>query len=637
MIASRNKLLPSSLEGLVLFDGIHSAGYQSWALRGLEDDLKRIKGLSSSADRLDYLKESLKFRAYHAGASYTSRHTALDKAIKDWFIKNQKMQPGISTTVWDALKANYQVIAAGHGDHFFVGKPMNNISKEPPLLNALKELPVTSSTGVSRSSTPPSSKLLGFESGDDFKESESDLSIALTPEGEETSESYASESIWETGQLSEEAASPFLDGIEYDIPAEGSVPASLNSTASLFSSYRNKVFIIENADARLRNEDFSTKKYTASDTIPSGKKIGDPLPRGMRVKISRVKTDGSNRVFALVYDAVRGSAALPLGWTSSENFRGKLYNETLGLEAASYIVEPAVRADFFTVGNHEALVRKGGPGYNLDKGKGKLTQGSFVAVGDESKDSNPKGKYVKVKSLKKSGDGFVLDKDLGWTAKSNLVAGLADFKGTNAAWQSAGKGKPGDYIGQIDLLSIVARKGKMERISRDVYAAYIQMVKAAAAEGIEIILEDGFRSYPDQERLYRLYKKGKGNLAAPPGGSNHQNGIALDLVVQHTANKGVGTGSVYNWLKKNATNYSFVRTVPTEAWHWEYRPSLAARLRAQRDYKSWNAPKEENEDPGDGYNSENPEEDLDFADRLDVDTEINLEDLEYIDQEQIEE
>ena len=69
----------------------------------------------------------------------------------------------------------------------------------------------------------------------------------------------------------------------------------------------------------------------------------------------------------------------------------------------------------------------------------------------------------------------------------------------------------------------------------------------------------GRGGHPD---YYRLYKQGKGNLAAPPGYSNHQSGKALDL---NTSAKGV-----YTWLSKHGATYGFRRTVPSEKWHWEH-------------------------------------------------------------------
>jgi hypothetical protein len=47
------------------------------------------------------------------------------------------------------------------------------------------------------------------------------------------------------------------------------------------------------------------------------------------------------------------------------------------------------------------------------------------------------------------------------------------------------------------------------------------------------------------------------NLAAAPGYSNHQSGRALDLTVS-------------SWLANNAARFGFKRTVPSEAWHYEF-------------------------------------------------------------------
>ena len=39
----------------------------------------------------------------------------------------------------------------------------------------------------------------------------------------------------------------------------------------------------------------------------------------------------------------------------------------------------------------------------------------------------------------------------------------------------------------------------------------------------------GFRTYAQQAALYAAYKNGTGNLAAPPGSSNHEGGQAVDV------------------------------------------------------------------------------------------------------------
>ena len=74
-------------------------------------------------------------------------------------------------------------------------------------------------------------------------------------------------------------------------------------------------------------------------------------------------------------------------------------------------------------------------------------------------------------------------------------------------------------------------------------------------------ISSGFRTFEKQAALYRKYRRGEGHLAAAPGYSNHESGRALDLYVDHYT---------LSWLQSHAAVYGFHRTVPGEAWHWEY-------------------------------------------------------------------
>jgi LAS superfamily LD-carboxypeptidase LdcB len=99
----------------------------------------------------------------------------------------------------------------------------------------------------------------------------------------------------------------------------------------------------------------------------------------------------------------------------------------------------------------------------------------------------------------------------------------------------------------------------------DTAAAFNQMHAAARAAGINLPVVSGFRSMEAQRALYQKYLNGTGNLAAKPGYSNHQGGIAVDVSVGSTSS------ATYKWLANNASRFGFVRTVPSEPWHWEYR------------------------------------------------------------------
>lgn len=120
------------------------------------------------------------------------------------------------------------------------------------------------------------------------------------------------------------------------------------------------------------------------------------------------------------------------------------------------------------------------------------------------------------------------------------------------AWQD------GRRLGPIDVVYIDGKP-----VARRTAEAFKRMRDAARRDGVTLRVNSGFRTYEEQAELYRLYRAGRGNLAAEPGHSNHQNGLALDL---NTADRGV-----YRWLTRNARRFGFRRTVPSEKWHWELR------------------------------------------------------------------
>jgi D-alanyl-D-alanine carboxypeptidase len=105
-----------------------------------------------------------------------------------------------------------------------------------------------------------------------------------------------------------------------------------------------------------------------------------------------------------------------------------------------------------------------------------------------------------------------------------------------------------------------------ESLRRDAAKAFQRMHLAARRDSIGLRAISGYRSAREQRLLYRLYRKGLGPKAARPGRSNHQRGIAVDLIVGHELSP------IYRWLETNACRHGFRRTVASEPWHWEYLP-----------------------------------------------------------------
>ena len=91
-------------------------------------------------------------------------------------------------------------------------------------------------------------------------------------------------------------------------------------------------------------------------------------------------------------------------------------------------------------------------------------------------------------------------------------------------------------------------------------AAFSELVAGAAADGIEIFMLSGFRSFETQTGLYNRYVARDGQAAADtysarPGHSEHQTGLALDVNSIAYAFADTPEGQ---WLAANAHKYGFI-------------------------------------------------------------------------------
>jgi hypothetical protein len=339
-------------------------------------------------------------------------------------------------------------------------------------------------------------------------------------------------------------------------------------------SYKNKTFIVEDNDTRIRNNDLKTfAKYKAGETIPQDKQIGDfkIIPRRTDVVITDAKVDANRNIFVFAQDA-QARPEIPSGWTKAANLEGRFLNELIGFSPDVWDFAP--RGDNYTVTNANALIRGGAP--NFASTGSLLPQGSYVVV------TATKDKFVKVSEGSVSNGQLSVGNEIGWTAASNLTDGCSQvfftadwtsIKGSNACWRK------GTFIGAKVLVNIVGIGGELEQITLDSLEPYMKLKDAAAAKNLSLSIESAFRTYARQEQLFKLFQAGQGNLAAAPGKSNHQHGQAFDLNT-----RGFDT-PLYVWLTKNAPKFGFIRTVNKEHWHWEYRPAEAKELAAQGKFK----------------------------------------------------
>ncbi len=170
---------------------------------------------------------------------------------------------------------------------------------------------------------------------------------------------------------------------------------------------------------------------------------------------------------------------------------------------------------------------------------------------------------------------------------------------------------PGQYTNNSGQKITLACVGS-QTLELEAAKAYLVMVAAAKADGVNIRLSSGFR--PPLEAINVTSSKGvkltftsQYNLrtsdrwtgkcgayndnarrtagascfhpaTAAPGKSLHGNGVAIDINTGGFSSTLPGTGAltpVYVWMAVNGWKYGFVRAVRSETWHYEYWPSLA--------------------------------------------------------------
>ncbi|WP_243001283.1 M15 family metallopeptidase, partial [Faecalibacterium sp. OF04-11AC] len=137
--------------------------------------------------------------------------------------------------------------------------------------------------------------------------------------------------------------------------------------------------------------------------------------------------------------------------------------------------------------------------------------------------------------------------------------------------------------------------------------AFLAMQKAAAADGVTVWMQSGYRSVSYQTKLYERktqYYRDKGYdeatakekaaaIVNPPGYSEHNCGLAADLnSPEHTGlDEGFENTAAFRWLCEHAAEYGFILRYPQgaedateityEPWHWRYvGPENAAKINA---------------------------------------------------------
>ena len=113
------------------------------------------------------------------------------------------------------------------------------------------------------------------------------------------------------------------------------------------------------------------------------------------------------------------------------------------------------------------------------------------------------------------------------------------------------------------------------------------LFQAAKDEGINLLGVSGYRDYNYQKKLYdnAVMSSGKAyadKYTAKPGASEHQTGLAMDILSEdyQVLDDGFNNTDAYRWIEKNCSKYGFIIRYPKgkenitgynyEPWHLRY-------------------------------------------------------------------
>ncbi len=157
--------------------------------------------------------------------------------------------------------------------------------------------------------------------------------------------------------------------------------------------------------------------------------------------------------------------------------------------------------------------------------------------------------------------------------------------GWNLMLVNAKNSIPDDYAPNLIELS------NGEKVDARIYADLQEMFDAARAQGLELFVAAGYRTWEEQRRLLdektqafqyeghsrKQAKKLALQWVALPGTSEHQLGLAVDINADTEIS---ASDDVYGWLLKNGHAYGFIKRYPSdkspitginnEPWHYRY-------------------------------------------------------------------
>ena len=154
-------------------------------------------------------------------------------------------------------------------------------------------------------------------------------------------------------------------------------------------------------------------------------------------------------------------------------------------------------------------------------------------------------------------------------------------------WVVANKRRPlPDYV--PDVVDVPVPHTNAPQLRAEASAAVVALFAAAKADGIQLASNSAYRSYAVQQHVYatdlaQYGRKVADNLAAHPGCSEHQTGLAIDIGAlsgRCSLDVCMGDQPEGRWLRKHAWRHGFLLRYPAdkvavtgyqyEPWHFRF-------------------------------------------------------------------
>ncbi|MEM9689851.1 MAG: M15 family metallopeptidase [Pseudomonadota bacterium] len=129
--------------------------------------------------------------------------------------------------------------------------------------------------------------------------------------------------------------------------------------------------------------------------------------------------------------------------------------------------------------------------------------------------------------------------------------------------------------------------GRMQRLAPEAAESWADMTRAAASDGVRLMLVSGFRSFDYQAGLIRRkLEAGQAidtilKVNAAPGYSEHHSGRAVDIATpgSRPLTEEFEAPEAFDWLSRRAIEFGFSMSYPRnnplgfvyEPWHWAIR------------------------------------------------------------------